>query len=222
MNGFVRRTHTPPCLTPTTHRGGALLGRLLSRNLPLPYFSYSPPPGHQACPVRNCQHTHDSRGHHRAAYIAKLDGCRQQINENTRDWLIFQFRAACLAASHQDIPHHNDGADSDGRGMHGDIIKNGRGGIFGYDTVIDVSRPHTHNGAGHIKPTALQACAGIKYTKHHRGYKALGIGFFPFVVDTLGRPHDDVLRIIWHLALRQIARNYKRRGWQARGRKMCE
>lgn len=50
--------------------------------------------------------------------------------------------------------------------MQGDIITNGRGGIFGYDTVIDVSRPNTHDGAGHIKATALQACARTKYTKH--------------------------------------------------------
>ena len=132
--------------------------------------------------------------------------------------MIFQFRAAGLTASHYDIPQHNDGADNDGRGMQSDIINNGRGGIFGHDTVIDVSRPHTHDGAGHIKPTALQAWARTKYTKHHRGYKALGIGFFPFVVDTLGRLHDDALRTIWHLVSRQIARYYKRCGWQAGGR----
>ena len=134
-----------------------------------------------------------------------------------RDWVIFQFRAAGLTASHHDIPQHHGGADSDGRGKQGDIIIDGRGGIFGYDTVVDVSRPHTHTGDGRTKPTALHACARTKYTKHHGGYQALGIGFFPFVVDTLGRLHDDALRTIWHLASRQIARNYQRRGWQAVG-----
>ena len=37
----------------------------------------------------------------------------------------------------------------------------------------------------------------------------------PFIVDTLGRLHDDARRTLWHLAGRQIARNYQRRGWQA-------
>ena len=59
----------------------------------------------------------------------------------------------------------------------GDIIINGRGSIFGYDIVIDVSRPHTHTGEGHPKPTALQTCARAKYAKHHRWYQALGLGF---------------------------------------------
>ena len=94
---------------------------------------------------------------------------------------------------------------------------NGRGSIFGDDTVIDISRPHTHTGEGHPKPTALQTAARAKYTKHHRGYQALGIGLLPFIVDTMGRLHDDALRTIWHLASRQIARNYVRRGWQAGG-----
>ena len=125
---------------------------------------------------------------------------------------------AGYTASHHDIPQHYDGADSDGRGKQGDIIINGRGSIFGYDTVIDVSRPHTHTGEGHHKPTALHTCARAKYTKHHRGYQAFGIGFLPFIVDTMGRLHDDALRTIWHLASRQIARNYVHRGWQAGGR----
>ena len=160
---------------------------------------------------KQTRNTPDLRGHHRGC-TAKLHGCRLEIH-----WFIFQFRAAGLTASHQDVPHHNDGADNDGRGRQGDIIIHGRGGIFGHDTVIDVSRQHTHDGAGHITSTSLQACARTKYTKHHRRYKALGIGFFPFVVDTLGRLHDDALRTIWHLASRQIARNYKHRGWEAGG-----
>ena len=84
---------------------------------------------------------------------------------NMREWVIFQFRAAGLMASHQDIPQHNNGGDNDGRGKPGDTIVHGRGGIFGHDTVIDVSRPHTHDGAGHIKPRTLQACAGTTYTR---------------------------------------------------------
>ena len=140
------------------------------------------------------------------------------LHDNLRDWLIFQIRAAGFTASHHDIPQHSVGDDSDGRGKQGDIIMNGRGSIFGDDTVIDISRPHTHTGEGHPKPTALQTAARAKYTKHHRGYQALGIGFFPFIVDTMGRLHDDALRTIWHLASRQIARNYARRGWQTGGR----
>ena len=34
----------------------------------------------------------------------------------------------------------------------------------------------------------------------------------------MGRLHEDALRTIWHLASRQIARNYARRGWQTGGR----
>ena len=51
---------------------------------------------------------------------------------------------------------------------------------------------------------------------HRQGYQALGIGFVPFVVNTLGRMHEDELRTVWHRsqlpAPRQIARNYQRRG----------
>ena len=79
-------------------------------------------------------------------------------------------------------------------------------------------RPHTHTAAGELKATALQTAAASKYRKHHAGYRALGIGFVPFIVDSLGRLHDDAQRILWHLAGRQIARNYQRRGWQAGGR----
>ena len=143
----------------------------------------------------------------------------QTLQDNTCGWVVLQYRAACLAASHHDNLQHRDDGDNDGRGKQGDIIIHGRGDILGGgDTGIDVSRPHTHDGAGDIKPRALQACAGTKYTKHHREYKALGIGFSPFVVDTLGRLHDDALRTIWHLTSKQIARNFKRRGWQAGGR----
>ena len=101
-------------------------------------------------------------------------------------------------------------------------VKRTSPGIFGYDTVVHVSRPHTHTGEGHTNPTALQTCARAKYTKHHSGYKALGNGFFPFVVDTLGRLHDDALRTMWHLASRQIARNCQRRGWQSGGRHLSD
>ena len=48
------------------------------------------------------------------------------------------------------------------------------------------------DGTGDIAKEHAQA----KYTKHHRGYKALGIGFSPLVVDTVGRLHDDALRTI--------------------------
>ena len=44
-------------------------------------------------------------------------------------------------------------------------------------------------------------------------YNTLGIGFFPFVVDTLGRLHADARRALWHLASRQVARDYQRRGY---------
>ena len=87
--------------------------------------------------------------------------------------------------------------------------------------MLDVSRPHTHTAAGELKATALQTAAASKYRKHHAGYRALGIGFVPFIVDSLGRLHDDAQRILWHLAGRQIARNYHRRGWQAGGRHLA-
>ena len=81
------------------------------------------------------------------------------------------------------------------------------------DTVLDVSRPHTHDAQGQVKPRGLQDCACAKYSKHRRGYHALGIGFFPFVVDTLGRLHADARRALRHLASRQVARHYQRRGY---------
>ena len=72
---------------------------------------------------------------------------------------------------------------------------------------------HTHDAQGQVKPRALQDCACAKYSKHRRGYHANGIGFFPFVVDTLCRLHADARRALWHLASRQIARHYQRRGY---------
>ena len=170
------------------------------------------------CPVRHCQQPFDLHGHHRAACTSKLQGIRQLLHDNLRDWIIFQFRAGGLAASHHDVPQHREDGDEDGRGKQGDILIHGQGGIFGHDTVLDVSRPHTHTTAGELKATALQAAAASKYRKHHAGYRALGIGFVPFIVDSLGRLHDDAQRILWHLAGKQIARNYQRRGWQAGGR----
>ena len=54
------------------------------------------------------------------------------------------------------------------------------------------------------KQRALHGCAADKYRKQYTGFCALGIGCFPFVVETLGRLHDDALRTLWHLAGRQI------------------
>ena len=59
-------------------------------NLPLPTLPDTHLSEPQACPVRNWQRPQDSRGHHRAACTAKLHGCRQQLHDNMRDWIIFQ------------------------------------------------------------------------------------------------------------------------------------
>ena len=157
---------------------------------------------HRSRKIFNCASISpfDLHRHHRAACTSKLQGIRQLLHDNLRDWIIFLFRAGGLAASHHDVPQHREDGDEDGRGKQGDILIEGQGGIFGHDTVLDVSRPHTHTAAGELKATALQTAAASKYRKHHAGYRALGIGFVPFIVDSLGRLHDDAQRILWHLA----------------------
>lgn len=57
--------------------------------------------------------------------------------------------------------------------------------------------------------------------ENHAGYCAIGIGFMPFIVDSLGRIHDDAQRTLWHLAGLQIARNYQR-GRQVGGRHLLD
>ena len=182
--------------------------------LRLPVLPAAAPMWRTVCPVFGCPATQDDFGHHRAAHSVAVGGVRQQFHDNLRRWLCRQLRAAqfsCCDEEHRIPPVADDG-------RRGDIYLQAETSALGSATVIDITRTHTHTASGEHKPKPLGERASAKYSKYSQGYKAQAIGFFPFVVDTLGRLHDDAVRCLWHVGRRQTARSFYYRGLDASAR----
>jgi len=235
FNGLASPACTPSSST-TSARGGSMVA--VAFGLPTGSLTM---PSRKSVPCRTAGASLPRAGHHRAVWTCPLGGHLIALHNQFQAGLQRLMRdlpGITPTTDKSSIPSQ----PSVGGGHAGDQLEPGDvylkvpdasylASVIGHrELVTDVSRMHTPDRNGHSVPHAPghrhagrptkypQTKADPKSRKHTRPYQALYIAFLPVLADTVGRLHEDTVRLFYHGATLKASGNVDNEGLIGRDR----